>query len=563
MGAGVVHHSSEVPAWYRRDATAHHHSRSPISASEHFSNLPMPKALTVDLHHLARFVNTTLLALPVVFFAAGYFFSFWFHFLTVSSLFLLIVNFFYRHVQKQHTLLGNFGILGQARYLIESVGPEFRQYLFLNDREERPFNRAERSEIYRKAKDVDSAGSFGTLLDYGAGEVKLRHSMFPTREADVLPFRVTFGEARGVARPYTIGRPMIISAMSYGALGSPAVRALARGAARAGIPMNTGEGGHPKYPFMEDCDLIFQLGTAKFGARHGDGSLDEDKLRELAAHEQVRMIEIKFSQGAKPGKGGLLPAEKITREIADLRGVPMGEEVVSPPYHTECRDLESTVTFIARVQDLVEIPVGIKMCVGSLDEVADFVEEMKRRDRFPDFITIDGGEGGTGAAPTAFMDRLGMPLYTALHGVVSILENKGVRDRVHILAAGKLVNAGRMLTAFALGADACYTARGFMFAIGCIQARECGNNTCPVGITTHDRSLQNGFDIEAKSLRVEHYVRNTVHELEQMFIATGKRRPGDLSPRDLYIPTGSDLWRSIPANTGAPLPDATDDSQNS
>ncbi|MFU8849298.1 MAG: glutamate synthase-related protein, partial [Opitutales bacterium] len=265
------------------------------------------------------------------------------------------------------------------------------------DREERPFNRTERSEIYRKSKNIDSAGSFGTLLEYDASEIKLRHSMFPTREEDVLPFRVTFGETRGIARPYTITQPMIISAMSYGALGAPAVRALARGAARAGIPMNTGEGGHPKYHLMEECDLIFQLGTAKFGVRHEDGTLDEQKLRDLAANPHVRMIEIKFSQGAKPGKGGLLPAEKISREIAELRHVPMGQDVVSPPYHAECRDLTTTVAFIARIQDLVEIPVGIKMCIGSLDEFADFVREMKRADRFPDFITIDGGEGGTGA----------------------------------------------------------------------------------------------------------------------------------------------------------------------
>ncbi len=519
----------------------------------------MAKALTVDLHHLARFVNTTLVILPVIFFAVGYYVSFWFHFLTVASLFLLIVNFFYRHVQKQHTLLGNFGILGQARYLIESVGPEFRQYLFLNDREERPFNRAERSEIYRKAKNVDSAGSFGTLLDYDASEIKLRHSMFPTREEDARPFRITFGEARGVTRPYTIEQPMIISAMSFGALGSRAVRALARGAARAGIPMNTGEGGHPKYHLMEKADLIFQMGTAKFGVRHEDGSLDEDKLRELAAHDQIRMIEIKFSQGAKPGKGGLLPAEKITKEIAKLRNIPIGEDAVSPPYHSECRDLATTVAFIARIQDLVDIPVGIKMCVGSLDEVADLIREMKRSDRFPDFITIDGGEGGTGAAPTAFMDRIGMPLYPALHGVVKILENEKVRDRVRVLAAGKLVNAGRQLIAFALGADACYTARGFMLALGCIQARECGSNTCPVGITTHDRSLQNGFDIETKSRRVEHYVHNTVHDLQQMLVATGKRCPSQLSLRDLYIPTGSDLWQAIPvAPENAPLASASD-----
>ena len=505
----------------------------------------MAKALTVDLPRLARFVNISLLALPVVFFAAGHYLSFWFHFLTVASLFLLLVNFSYRHIQKQHTLLGNFGIIGQMRYLIESVGPEFRQYLFLNDREERPFNRAERSEIYRKAKNIDSAGSFGTLLEYDASEIKLRHSMFPTREEDADPFRVTFGETRGVARPYTLTQPMLISAMSFGALGSPAVRALARGAARAGIPMNTGEGGYPKYHLMEKSDIIFQLGTAKFGVRHEDGTLDEEKLRELAAQPQVRMIEIKFSQGAKPGKGGLLPAEKVNREIADLRGIPIGQDAVSPPFHSECTDPDSTVAFIARIQDLVEIPVGIKMCIGSLDEFADFVRTMKKHDRFPDFITIDGGEGGTGAAPAAFMDRVGMPLYPALYGVAKILESEGVRDRLRLLASGKLVNAGRQLIAIALGADACYSARGFMLAVGCIQARECGSNTCPVGITTHNPALQNGFDIEAKSLRVENYVRNTVHDLHQMLVATGQRCPSQLTPADLYIPTDSNLWQSV------------------
>jgi len=509
----------------------------------------MPSALSIDLHRLARFVNTSLLVLPLLFFAAGYYLSFWFHFLTVASLFLLIVNFFYRHIQKQHTLLGNFGLIGQMRYLIESVGPEFRQYLFLSDREERPFNRVERSEVYRKAKNVDSAGSFGTLLDYGNDEIKLRHSLFPVSREETRPFRVSFGGNRAITRPYAITQPLIISAMSYGALGAPAVRALARGAARAGIPMNTGEGGYPKYHLMEKADLIFQLGTAKFGVRHEDGSLDESKLRELADHEQVRMIEIKFSQGAKPGKGGLLPAEKISREIATLRNVPMGQDVVSPPSHSECVDLPSTVAFIRRIQELVDIPVGIKMCVGSLVELEAFILEMKRCDCFPDFMTIDGGEGGTGAAPTAFMDRMGMPLFPALNGVVTLLKKHEVRDRLRILAAGKLINAGRIATAMALGADACYTARGFMLAMGCIQARECGSNTCPVGITTHDPALQGGFDIEAKSRRVEHYVTNTVHDLSQMLVATGKHCPSELSLNDLYIPTGSSLWQTV-YNTG-------------
>lgn len=505
----------------------------------------MPKALSVDLIRLARFANTTLLFLPVLFFAAGYYISFYFHFFTVASLFLLWVNFSYRHIQKDHTLLSNFGILGQARYLIESIGPEFRQYLFLNDREERPFNRTERSEVYRKAKNVDSTDSFGTLLDYDSTEIKLRHSMFPTREEEAETFRVTFGERSGVMRPYVLKSPMLVSAMSYGSLGQNAIRAIARGAARADIPMNTGEGGYPKYHLMEGADIIFQIGTAKFGVRNSDGDLDETALGELANHEQIRMIEIKFSQGAKPGKGGLLPAEKITPEIAQLRGVPMGEDVVSPPFQKECHDVPSTVAFIARIQDLVEIPVGIKLCVGSFTEFHELVREMKRQDRFPDFITIDGGEGGTGAAPTAFMDRLGLPLYPALYGVVKILESEGVRDRLKILAAGKLINAGRQLTAFALGADACYTARGFMLALGCIQARECGANTCPVGITTHDPQLQAGLDPEVKAARVTHYVENTRHDLKAMLVATGKRCPGELSVSDLFIPSGSNLWQFV------------------
>lgn len=505
----------------------------------------MAKALSIDLIRLARFANTSLLFLPLLFLAAGYYISFYFHFLTVASLFLLIVNFFYRHIQKDHTLLSNFGLLGQARYLIESVGPEFRQYLFLNDREERPFNRAERSEVYRKSKNLDSTDSFGTLLEYDSTEIKLRHSMFPTREEEVRPFRVTFGERPGVTRPYTLESPMLVSAMSFGSLGQNAIRAIARGAARAGIPMNTGEGGYPKYHLMEGAEIIFQIGTAKFGVRTPDGDLDETALRDLSNHKQIRMIEIKFSQGAKPGKGGLLPAEKITPEIAELRGVPMGKDVVSPPYQKECHDMPSTVRFIARIQDLVEIPVGIKLCIGSFKEFHEFTREMKRQDRFPDFISIDGGEGGTGAAPTAFMDRIGLPLYPALFGVVEILEREGVRDRVKILAAGKLINAGRQLTAFALGADACYTARGFMLALGCIQARECGQNTCPVGITTHDPHLQAGLDPEVKAARVAHYVENTRHDLREMLVATGKRCPTELSIADLFIPSGSNLWQFV------------------
>jgi len=223
----------------------------------------------------------------------------------------------------------------------------------------------------------------------------------------------------------------------------------------------------------------------------------------------------------------------------------MGRDVVSPPYHKECVDLATTVEFIDRSQRLVPVPVGIKMCVGSFRELRAFVDEMKRRDVFPDWISVDGGEGGTGAAPGAFIDRVGMPLFPALHGLVQILKAAGVRDRLKIFAAGKLVDAGRMTVALSLGADACYTARGFMLALGCIQARECGNNTCPVGITTQNRHLQAGLVPETKAVRVENYVNNTLHELDELTVAMGKSCPSQLTVDDLFIPTGSNLWRMV------------------
>ncbi len=498
-------------------------------------------SLSIDLHRLSKFTNFALPVLTVLFFLAGQVISFYFNFLTVACLFLTIVNVFYLKVQTQHSLLRNFGILAQGRYLIESIGPELRQYLFASDTEERPFNRTERAEIYRKAKDIDSASSFGSQKNFDTTEIKIRHSMYPRNHEDLTPYSLTFGEERGIENVYTISKPMIISAMSYGALGERAVRSLARGAKLAGIPMNTGEGGYPKYHLLERCDLIFQMGTAKFGVRDENGFLDEQKLLDLAAKPEIKMIEIKLSQGAKPGKGGLLPKEKITREISELRGVPMGEDVISPPHHIECKDEVTTVAFIKQVQDVSGLPVGIKFCVGSFNEVKGLVREMIKQDTFPDYMAIDGAEGGTGAAPKAFMDRVGVPLFPALSGVHKILTKLNVRDRVKLLAAGKLVNPGRQMLAFALGAQAIYSARGFMLALGCIQAMECGKNTCPIGITTHDRALQKGLDIGVKSVRVKNYVNNVQHDLIELLSATGQPSFQSLSMQNLFIPEGSTL----------------------
>jgi glutamate synthase domain-containing protein 2 len=517
------------------------HLRPSNKAASHYSPNPWPTHSQSISTKVSNATNAGLVILNVAFFLSGVFFSFYFHFFTIALLFINIVNFFYCHVQTEHTLLRNFGILGQARYLIESVGPEFRQYLIANDTEERPFNRNERAEVYRKAKNIDSAASFGSLMEFDNSEIKIRHSMFPSSVNGLKPFRVTFGESRGVTQPYTIEKPLIISAMSYGALGNHAVRSLARGAHQAGSPMNTGEGGYPKYHLEEEGDLIYQIGTAKFGVRHEDGSLDESKLQAIAGKPQVKMIEIKLSQGAKPGKGGLLPKEKITAEIAQIRGIPRDRDAVSPRHHSECTDITSTVAFIGRIQSLVDLPVGIKLCVGSFTEFEDFVLGMKKQNIFPDWITVDGAEGGTGAAPKAFMDRVGVPLYPALHTVNTILRRHGVRDRMRVLASGKLITPSKQFIAMALGADAVYSARGFMLALGCIQALQCGNNTCPIGITTHDPSLQAGLVPAVKAVRIKNYVHNTVHDLQELLAASGKNCLSELSIDNLYVPADSTL----------------------
>jgi len=501
----------------------------------------MKSRLEVDLERISKLSNLSLPVFLVAFFWAGYTYSFYFHFLTVTFFFLSVINFYYRHVQKRHALLANFGFMAQARYVLESLGPELRQYLFSTDTEEKPFSRVERSEVYQKSKAVDSSSAFGSQLLFDGSEYKLRHSLYPMDHDKVAPFELVFGEERGIENTYVMKKPVIVSAMSYGALGENAVRALARGSKKAGIAMNTGEGGNPKYHLMEGCDLVFQMGTAKFGVRNDDSSLNEDKLRSLAQKSSIKMIEIKFSQGAKPGKGGLLPKEKITKEISELRGVPMGKDVVSPAHHVECTDADSTVKFIKRIQDISDLPVGIKMCFGRQDEFEELIQAMKRLDIYPDYISIDGAEGGTGAAPKSFMDDIGVPLFQALPLVHQILKTYSVRDKMKLLAAGKLVSPGKQFMALSMGADACYTARGFMLALGCIQALRCNTNTCPVGITTHSKNLQKGLDIESKSERVKNYVLQLEHDYHELIAAMGKKNFNDLNEGCLLEPQRGNL----------------------
>ncbi|PCJ52580.1 MAG: FMN-binding glutamate synthase family protein [Planctomycetota bacterium] len=492
-------------------------------------------SVRINLEKLSKVVNSGIPLTAFFFGILGYSFSFYFHFITVTFIYLTVLNFIYLHVQKRHALLSNYGIVAQMRYMIESIGPELRQYLFSSDTEEKPFSRVERNEVYRKSKGIDSSSAFGSQLLFNENEIKLRHSMFPQSKESLEAFSLCIGEERGLENSYTLKHPLIISAMSYGALGKNAIRALARGAKKAGILMNTGEGGFPKYHLMEDCDLVFQIGTAKFGVRNEDGTLSETKLAEIASFSQVKVIEIKFSQGAKPGKGGLLPKEKITKEISELRGVPMGEDIVSPSYHPECTTPQATVQFIKKVQDISKLPVGIKLCLGLEHEFLTLIQTMKALDIFPDYISIDGAEGGTGAAPKTFMDDLGLPIYKALPKVQNMLIKEGVRDRLKLMCAGKMINSGRQFMALSMGADAIYSARGFLLAIGCIQALQCNKNTCPTGITTHDNHLQAGLDIEDKANRVQNYIQSLDREYIELIAALGKKSLHELNDENLFL----------------------------
>ncbi|MDE0118822.1 MAG: FMN-binding glutamate synthase family protein, partial [Bdellovibrionales bacterium] len=499
-----------------------------------FSN---ERKISFNLEKIARFLNGFLLILMISSGLAGFMWNTNWYWLTSVTFFLNALNFYYLYIQKQHALLANFGILALFRYLVESIGPEFRQYLYSSDTEEKPFNRIDRADVYKKAKNTEKSSAFGSLLDFDSKALKLKHSFYPVDINKLQPFRVCFGEERNLKQAYTINKAIMVGGMSYGALGRKAIHALSLGAKKAGILLNTGEGGYPKYHLMGGADLIFQMGTAKFGVRNEDGSLNPDLLEKIARLDQVKMIEIKFSQGAKPGKGGFLPKEKITEEIAELRGIPIGKDVISPAGHKECVSAESTVRFIRKIQEISLLPTGIKFCLGSTKEMGELFLEMKKQNIYPDYISIDGSEGGTGAAPKTFMDDLGYPLFPALEKVISLIEEHKVTGKFKIVTSGKLIRAGRQMMALCMGASAIYTARGFMLAMGCIQALRCNNNTCPVGITTHSEKLQHGLDIKEKAERVSNYVLNLDHHHYEMLAAMGETKFSDLTCDNLIIPT--------------------------
>ncbi|OYY89509.1 MAG: FMN-binding glutamate synthase family protein [Sphingomonas sp. 28-66-16] len=429
--------------------------------------------------------------------------------------------------QTKDAVRHNFPVVGRFRYLFTSLGEFFRQYFFAMDREEMPFNRAERNWIYGSAKGQDNTQAFGSTKNLtDAGSYIFVNCAFPTLETDAA--RTKPMEIGPYARhPYMAPSIFNISAMSYGALSTPAVQALSRGAKLAGCWLNTGEGGLSPHHLSGGADIVFQIGTAKYGVRDARGRLSEEKLGEIAALEQVRMFEVKLSQGAKPGKGGILPGAKVTEEIAAIRGIPVGEDSISPNRHPEIDTVGELLDFIERVRRVTGKPTGFKAVIGAYGWIDTLCEEILARgiESAPDFITVDGGDGGTGAAPMALMDNVGLTLEESLPMVADILHRHGLRNRIRIIASGKLVTPAEVAWALCSGADFVNSARGFMFSLGCIQALKCNKNTCPTGITTHDKRLQRGLDPADKAVKVANYCHTLVHDVETIAHSCGVAEP--------------------------------------
>jgi len=444
----------------------------------------------------------------------------------LALLVMLIVD----RTQTRDAIRRNYPVIGRFRHLFTTLGEFFRQYFFAMDREELPFNRAQRHWIERAADGHGNTVAFGSTRDLRVpGTPIFVNSAFPPLDDQATPAPpMLIGP--DTRHPYLAPSIFNLSGMSFGAISAPAVHALSKGAKAAGIWMNTGEGAVSAWHLKGGADIVFQIGTAKYGVRDEHGKLDDGKLAEIAAHEQVRMFEIKLSQGAKPGKGGILPAAKVTPEIAKVRGLKVGQASYSPNRHEEVNDWADLLDFIGHVREVTGKPTGIKLCIGSLDTIAEFFALIRSRgeDCAPDFITIDGGEGGTGASPMPLIDLVGMSVREALPKVADLRAEYMLEERIRLIASGKLVNPGDVAWALAAGADFVTSARGFMFSLGCIQALKCNKNTCPTGITTHDPRLQQGLVVEEKWRRVQQYAQGIVHEVETIAHSVGVAEPRQL-----------------------------------
>jgi glutamate synthase domain-containing protein 2 len=465
--------------------------------------------------------------------------------------------------QTKQAIRRNYPVVGRFRYFFEHLGEFFRQYFFSMDREELPFNRAQRSWVYRAAKQVDTTVAFGSTKDLRpAGTNIFLNCPFPTLGADgVDPGEIVIGpQAR---KPYATRSLYNISGMSFGALSAPAVTALATGAKVTNCWMNTGEGGVSPYHLAAGCDLVVQIGTAKYGVRDLEGNLSDEKLKALAEYEQIKMFEIKLSQGAKPGKGGILPGEKVSAEIAEIRGIEIGCSSISPNRHTDINSVDDLTDMISHIREVTGRPVGVKCVVGASGWLDDWFDSINKRGKeyAPDFITVDGAEGGTGAAPMALIDEVGLPLRESLPLMVDKLDIHGLRDRVKVIASGKLINPSNVAWALCMGADFCTSARGFMFSLGCIQALQCNKNTCPTGITTHDLKLQRGLDPANKAVRVAKFQDQIEYEVGLIAHACGVTEPRQL--RRFHCRVVQENGISVPLNDIYPDKSAVDNLRRS
>lgn len=459
-------------------------------------------------------------------------------------------------LQRRHAITHNYPVVGHLRYMMERIGPELRQYWVANDKEELPFNRSERSWVYASAKGQSNSFGFGTSEQvYSTGYPIIKHATFPFPDTQAehygddpttVPCLKVVGATHGRARPW---RPMSIinvSAMSYGSLGAKAVRAINAGCKGAGAYQNTGEGGVSPYHLDLGGDIVWQLGTGYFGARNADGTLSIDKIAERVAQSpQIRAIEIKLSQGAKPGKGGILPASKVTQEISEIRGIPVGQECHSPNTHAAFSTVDEMIDVIETIADRTGLPVGIKSAVGQLDFWEKLAKRMRERGEGPDYIQIDGGEGGTGAAPLTFADHVALPFKVGFARVYPLFQREGVSEGIVWAGSGKLGFPDRAVVAIGMGVDMICIAREAMLSIGCIQAQKCHTGGCPAGVATNDRWLQAGLDHDDKSQRLTRYIRVFREELVSLAHAAGHAHPGQFTGDEVEFCTGVNTFTSL------------------
>ena len=458
----------------------------------------------------------------------------WWSLVVVGPLILLGVH---DAFQTRHTVLRNFPVVGHGRYLIESIRPEIQQYLIESNLDAYPVEREFRALVYQRAKGDLETKPFGTQRDvYRPGYEWAAHATVPAELLEAEP-RLTIG-GPDCTQPYSSSL-LNISAMSFGSISSHAILALNRGAKRGGFAHNTGEGGVSRYHLEPGGDLIWQIGSGYFGCRTEDGRFDPDRFEETVAEPAVKMVEIKLSQGAKPGSGGILPGKKVSEEIARARGLQPGQDSISPPAHSEFGTPAELIEFVTRLRELSGgKPVGLKFALGRVGDFMALCKAMRESGTGPDFVTVDGGEGGTGAAPLEFSNSMGMPKRDAVVLVHDILNGTGLRDRVRIFASGKILSAFHMIRSMALGADGCNSARAMMFALGCIQALRCNKNTCPTGITTQNPALIKGLDVAHKTERVHRFHERTIASLLQMLSAMGLKHPGELRPEHVFRRSG-------------------------